>query len=181
MGGLQPHTHRLPHPLDLLVLGVRPLRQHFQEIACVSSNLHWSGRYYVPKFMSVCCNSCLLFLLAVFENSMSTQGSRLVHLICFAPLCWWKRGANAPQLAIFTGSCLLSSAEGLWRVDMCTLSMGSVSSRAGCCCRQLDAAWFGGGPKSCQAKPCCHTGSVSGTGQDARGSHHSSNAKSMPS
>lgn len=97
-------------------------------------------------FLSLCLFAVTPVSCSYLLSLKTARG--LVHLICFAPLCWRKRGANPPQLAICTGSCLQSSAERLWRVDMSTLRTGFVSSRAGCCCKQLDAAWFGGGPKS---------------------------------
>lgn len=119
--------------------------------------------------------SCLLSL----KTALRTQGSRLLHLICFAPLSWRKRGANPPHLAICTGFFLQSNAERLWPVDISTLRMGFVSSRAGCC----TGSWVQPGLEDQRVvsdQALCPTGSVSGTGQDALDSYHSSNAKSMP-
>lgn len=130
-------------------------------------------------FLSLCLFAVTPVSCSCLLSLKTARG--LVHLICFAPLCWRKRGANPPQLAICTGSCLQSSAERLWRVDMSTLRMGFVEQQswmllqaAGC-----SLVWWRT-KESCQAKPCCHTGGASGTRQDALVSYHSSNAKSMP-
>lgn len=68
------------------------------------------GRYVL---VSVCCTLCLLFSLLSLENSTMDIIRWLEFFICFALVCWLKRGANVPQLAIYTGLCLQSSSKDL--------------------------------------------------------------------
>lgn len=81
----------------------------------------------------------------LWKTARWTQGSRLVFFTCFAPLCWQKTDATLPQLAIYIGPCLQSSAEEPQHVGISRPRTGFVNDEAGCCCMQLGAAWVGGG------------------------------------
>ena len=62
---LQSHTHALLSSLPSLVKTMTT-KTTFPRNVLYLLILHWSGGCYVLVFVSVCCNSCLLFLLAIF-------------------------------------------------------------------------------------------------------------------
>lgn len=89
-------------------------------------------------FLSLCLSAVSpVSCSCLWKQHWGHNGPGLLHLICFAALYWRKRGANPPQLAICTGFFSSEECRRLWGVDMSTLGMGFVSSRAGCCCKQL--------------------------------------------